>query len=408
MSPLRTIRPLDRKVKDEIIKFACSIDREVTCSEKDSKELFVGNVVDEDASENNLCLLMNSAMRALGLVNNEEDPVVRCRKSKNYCFIVFQSALECSMALNLNGIPFKNSALRIKRPADYPGRTDGVFTWQDLVAPKTEHRTVSVAHAPVVTATKIAPHPATIQLREIFIGNTNDSMTEETLMDLIGGAMMKMGLSHSRNEHPVDHVRITGKFAFMVMRTCLDAANVLNLNGIPFCGTYLKLMRTKKYDGGGGIEAYLTWEMLLQMWLNGDLRLMTSGQPTRVIVITNVTTPEALANDPNLYLDIIEDMRLECSQFGAVRSVIVPRSTSALHSGTGTSASSGATAAHSPVGKVFVEMDTVDQAVLTLLSLKVHLYNIRIISSFQISDLCFFAVYVFLNRVVALTAVLWM
>jgi hypothetical protein len=157
----------------------------------------------------------------------------------------------------------------------------------------------------------------------------------------------------------------------MEMRTSIDAANVLNLNGIPFLGTPLNLMRTKKYDGGGGIEAYLKWDALYQMWVEGDLRLMTAGTPTRVLMVSNVTTPEALAASPALYLDIIEDVRLECSQTGMVRSVLVPRTASAGAGQAGRS-SGGVNGPNSPVGKVFIEMETVDQAVNTLMLLKVR------------------------------------
>ena len=212
-----------------------------------------------------------------------------------------------------------------------------------------------------------APHPATRVLREIWVGSLGELMTEQGLRDFLGGALMKMGLSNSRNEHPVLSVALKDSYAFLEMRTCIDAANLLNLNYIPFCGRFLLIQRSKKFDGGCGEETYFKWDILLNMWLSGDLRLMTAGPPSRVIVATNVTTAEALAGDANLYLDIIEDTRLECSQFGVVRSVIVPRGTSALNTGAG----KRGVKVLNPVGNVFVEMGTVDEATLTLMSLKV-------------------------------------
>lgn len=366
LSVLKNVLPINASQREAIDDFVRDIDRKVSNNDKDSKELFVGNVVDSDASENNLCLFLNSAMRQLGLVRPADEPIIACRKSKNYCFVVFESSVECSMAINMTGIPFKDAALKLKRPAEYTGPTNSIFTWEDFVPQPKMQRSLPIAPA----AASAVPHPGTLLLREIFVGNTNADMTDQALKDFIGGAMMKMGLSHSCSEHPVHHVRVTGQFAFMEMQTCVDAANVLNLSGIPFCNSHLKIMRTKKYDGGCGIEAYLKWDVLLQMWVSGDLRLMTSGAPSRVLVVNNVTTAEALSADPNLYLDIIEDTRLECSQFGTVRSVIVPRSTSSLNYA-GSAVSGSSNSSGNPVGKVFVEMDLVDQAVLTLLSLKV-------------------------------------
>jgi hypothetical protein len=354
LSVLKNVRALPQKTLDEIREFAHKIDamRIEDKGRGETKDLFVGNLVDEDVSTVTLKLLLNTAMQRLGLVGPGEEPVLNCRMSNKYCFIEFRSTTDSSMAINLAGIPFKNYALKLGRPAKYGGPTHSLYTWQDLLP-------LAKAAAVPVAVPSSTPLPITKLYREIFVGNTNDKMTELGMKELVGGAMMKMGLSHSRYENPVHQVKLTGKFAFMEMRTCVDAANVLNLTGIPYCGNSLNIVRTNKYDGGCGIEAYLTWDALYQKWVEGDLRLITAGTPTRVLVITNVTTPETLAANPTLYLDIIEDMRLECGQTGLVKSVIVPRTQPAGDTG------------RSPVGKVFVEMDTVDQAIETLMMLKV-------------------------------------
>jgi hypothetical protein len=368
LSALKNVRPLPLKILDEIHAFAKKID-DMHVQDRgrgETKDLFVGNLVDEAASTATLKLLLNAAMQKLGLVGSDEEPVLNCRMSNKYCFIEFRSTTDSSMAINLTGIPFKGNPLKMGRPAKYAGPTNSIYTWQDLLPFMKGPAVVDT----VGMAGGNPPPPATKAYREIFIGNTSEKMTDNNLRDFIGGAMMKMGLSHSKTENPVYKVLVSGKFAFMEMRTSIDAANVLNLNGIPFLGTPLNLMRTKKYDGGGGIEAYLKWDALYQMWVEGDLRLMTAGTPTRVLMVSNVTTPEALAASPTMYLDIIEDVRLECSQTGMVRSVLVPRTASA-GSGQAGKSGGGVNGPNSPVGKVFIEMETVDQAVNTLMLLKV-------------------------------------
>jgi hypothetical protein len=366
LAALKNVRQLPPKILDEIHGFARKIDdmRVEDRGRGETKDLFVGNLVDEAASTATLKLLLNAAMQKLGLVESDEHPVLNCRMSNKYCFIEFRSTTDASLAINLTGIPFKGNPLKMGRPAKYGGPTNSIYTWEDLL-PYMKGPT-AIETGGLVGSTP--PPLATKPYREIFIGNTSDRMTDINLRDFIGGAMMKMGLSHSKTENPVYQVRVTGKFAFMEMRTSIDAANVLNLNGIHFLSTPLDIVRTKKYDGGGGIEAYLTWEKLYQSWVEGDLRLMTAGKKTRVLMVTNVTTPEALAANPALYLDIIEDVRLECSQTGMVKSVLVPRTESA---GTGSGAKGGLHGPNSPVGKVFIEMETVEQAVNTLMLLKV-------------------------------------
>jgi len=409
---LKNISPLEAKKADDIFDFARDLESRgmKLANNRDDKELFVGNVVDREASDKKVCMLFNIAMRQLGLVEGPGDPVTQCRKSSNYCFLDFRSSLECSLALNLNGIPFRDSLLRIRRAAEYPGPKDAIYNWEDLMRrPKRLERRSPVVERRVSEAPKLAPmpaevpmpeqmplslppqkpplaqltvtapHPATRVLREIWVGSLGEQMTEDSLRHFLGGALMKMGLSNSRNEHPIVSVALKDSYAFLETRTCIDAANLLNLNYIPFGGRFLSIQRSKKFDGGCGEETYFKWDILLNMWLSGDLRLMTAGPPSRVIVATNVTTAEALAADANLYLDIIEDTRLECSQFGVVRSVIVPRGTSALNTG-GSRARGRVLRA---VGNVFVELDSVVETILTLLSLKVHFMCALLMVSYQ-------------------------
>jgi len=361
LSVLNNIRPLPHKTIDEIHAFANKIDamRIPDSGKGETKDLFVGNLVAEDISTQTLRLLLNTAMQMLGLVGKDEEPVLNCRMNNKYCFIEFRSTKDCSLAINLTGIPFKDCPLKMGRPAKFSGPTDSMYSWDDLV-----DIICTSTPAPIVNT---PPLPLTKLYREIFVGNTNDRMTEVGMKELLGGAMMKMGLSHSHNENPIHQVKMNGKFAFIEMRTCVDAANVLNLAGIPYCGGMLNLVRTKKYDGGCGVEAYFRWDELYRMWVEGDLRLMTAGVPTRVLAVTNITTQEALTADPALYMDIIEDTRAECSQCGVVKSVIVPRNAPVSSGG------------RSPVGKVFIEMESVNQAIDALMLLKGRSFEGRIV-----------------------------
>ncbi len=308
-----------------------------------TRELFVGNVFLGGQSELDLQDFLNSAMKRAGLASTSQDPVIGIRMSIKYSFIEFRNAEDCTKALNLNGIPFRGKMLKIGRPAKYSGPLTPALTWQQLTGE------VVPGDAPQTSDQNTKAY------REIFVGNTSARMSETALRDLLGGAMQKMGMSNSGAVNPVLQVRHCDKFSFAEMRTAEDAANLLNLNGVPFSGTFLKLCRPSKYDGGNLTTAY-RWEELYDLWTNGDLKLMTAGPPSRVIVITNMATEEELA-DPALYLDIMQDTRTECSQHGTVCSVIVPRS-------------SGQETQSSAVGTVFVEMATEQQAVEVLLSLK--------------------------------------
>ena len=48
------------------------------------------------------------------------------------------------------------------------------------------------------------------------------------------------------------------------------------------------------------------------------------GHPTEVLCLMNMVTPEELVDDEE-YEDILEDIQTECSKYGQVRSIEVPR-----------------------------------------------------------------------------------
>ena len=48
------------------------------------------------------------------------------------------------------------------------------------------------------------------------------------------------------------------------------------------------------------------------------------GQPTEVLCLLNMVMPDELTDEEE-YEDILEDIREECSKFGSVKSIEIPR-----------------------------------------------------------------------------------
>merc|ERR1740117_2371954 len=71
--------------------------------------------------------------------------------------------------------------------------------------------------------------------------------------------------------------------------------------------------------------------------------------PSTVVVLQNMVSPDEL-KDPEEYEDIVEDVNQECSGYGTVKSVFIPRP--------GTDKVNAA----NEVGKIFVEYGTVEMA----------------------------------------------
>lgn len=144
-----------------------------------------------------------------------------------------------------------------------------------------------------------------------------------------------------------------------------------------------------------GIYIIYIYDLIILLFIIpiGDLRLLTSGTPTRVIMISNMATNNDL-HDSNRYLDIIEELRLECSQFGIVRSVIVPRTNVTTTMST-MSNTNQMQIHYQSICKAFIEMNSIEQAVQVVLGLKGRSFDNRILGIIYIYIILCVTVYMY-------------
>jgi splicing factor U2AF subunit len=329
---------------------------------KDALQLFVGNVV-SDGSTVDLKDFLNLAMRQVGLNSTAADPIILCRKSAKFSFIEFSNVEDCNAALNLNGIPFMGNLLKIDRPAKYAGPHVAARTWQEITGQS----------APVgVIAGDTGLDSSTKPFRELFVGNTPPDTTGAALSDFLGGALQRMGLARpegpSSPSSPISTVRVSTKFCFVEFRSVEEATNALNLNGIPFAGSTLNIKRSSKHDSALGPEpsTFFSWDDLLSRWMSGEVKLLTAGPVTKVLCITNMVSAADLANEDD-FADMIEDTKEECSQYGRVASVFAPRT------------DARAAAEFGGGGRLFVEMQSTDDARAVLTALKGRSFDGRVV-----------------------------
>lgn len=361
----------------------------------------MGNVVASGVTEEMLKSFLNEALRAVGLAGKDENLIVLCRRNTKFCFIEFRTAADCNKALNLNGIPYMGQALKISRPTKYAGPATAAVTWQQLTeglglaqqptAPTTtttasattsvgvdgsggggvggEGGSALTASAIVAAAgrTVTVVDPTTKPLREIYVGNTSPAVTNAALQEFIGGAMISLGMCKDPSDNPIHEVRVNGKFCFLEFKRLEDAANSLNFNGIPFMGTSLRLSRPSKYEGGVGIN-YFCWDEMLPRFLSGELKLLTAGPPSTIICLLNMVAAGSLT-DEQAYQDVMDDTRDECSKFGTVVRIVVPRPHDFV----------SPVVASQACGRVFVEMSTMDEARAVLVALKGRSFDGRVV-----------------------------
>lgn len=290
--------------------------------DKINRELFVGNTP-PGTSQMLLLQFLNAAMRRVNLCGPNDSPVVHCRVNAKFAFVECASVEDANKVLNMSGIPFLGTSLKISRPSKYTGPHIISKTWQDITGQALPSGIVDPAEE------KLS--------RELFVGNTTPEMTGDMLMDFLGKAMEQVGLTILPG-NPINTCRVNGKFAFIELRTLKEAENALNLNNIPFMGATLRVGRPSKYTGP--VTPSGNWEDILAKYMSGELILPNQqpssstkiGQmsqsitsPTKIVELQNMLTMQDLNSDQD-YNEIIEDTKDECSQFGALKSVIIPRS----------------------------------------------------------------------------------
>jgi len=292
---------------------------------KVNRELFVGNTP-PGTSEMLLLQFLNGAMRRVKLCPEEASPIVQCRVNAKFAFVECQNQQDANLVLNLNGIPFLGASLKVSRPSKYTGPFFPAKSWQEL----TGNPLPAGMGGGELGEDKIN--------RELFIGNTTPEMTEVMLTDFLGKAMAQVGLTDNPG-NPITACRVSGKFAFVELRSVKEAAAALNLNNIPYMGAMLRVGRPSKYTGT--LTEHGNWEDILAKYMSGELSLPSQGgapvnistapppvpqtPATCVVELKNMVTAQDLQSDQD-YEEILEDTKDECGQFGSLKSVVIPRS----------------------------------------------------------------------------------
>ncbi|KAM0745828.1 hypothetical protein T439DRAFT_350972 [Meredithblackwellia eburnea MCA 4105] len=289
-------------------------------SARQARRLYVGNIT-MDATEEGLTHFFNSKMAEMGLLSDKglgedlqglglkgDQPVISVHLNfeKNYAFVEFRNGEEASNALGFDGIIYQNSALKIRRPKDYVGPdADGSGTY-----------------VPGVVSTNV---PDTVN--KIFIGGLPSYLNDDQVMELL----KSFGELKAFNLVKEGGTGASKGFAFCeYVDPSITEVACQGLNGMELGDRFLVVQRAAigasaaKRDGaaGGGSDfgppsSSITAPSILAA-SSGE------GQPTKVLQILNMVAIDELTNDED-YADIVEDVKEECSKFGTVEDVKIPR-----------------------------------------------------------------------------------
>jgi splicing factor U2AF subunit len=292
---------------------------------RQARRLYVGGIA-YGTTEAGLAEFFNAQMINHNLITAPGVPVVNAQinTERGFAFLEFRSVEECTNCLAMDGMSFGGQSLKIKRPKDY------------VPPPGQEEPHVPVLQVPGAISSTIPNGP-----NKIYIGGLPAYLKEEEIIELLQAFGALKGFNLVK-----DNVTGLSKgyaFCEFVDSTLTDQV-ITGLNGMEIGGKNLTVQRAsvgdKNLAATGGI-------MPMPVTINvptpvGHL------EPTKILVLLNMVTEENLLNDED-YHDILDDVREECSKFGRVVTLKIPRPRQDGGEQAG-------------VGKIFVEYPSVDEA----------------------------------------------
>jgi len=272
---------------------------------RQARRLYVGNIP-FGVSEEEMMDFFNQQMHLSGLAQAEGNPILASQVNldKNFAFLEFRSIDETTQAMAFDGINFKGQSLKLRRPHDYqpmPGHTE--TPGGSMSQP---------GHIPGVVSTVVPDSP-----NKVFLGGLPNYLNEDQVKELL----TSFGQLRAFNLVKDSATGLSKGYAFCeyVDVNITDQA-IAGLNGMQLGDKKLIVQRASV----GAKNAAAMNVAPVQLQVPGMPTLQGPGAPTEVLCLLNMVMPDELTDEEE-YEDILEDIREECSKFGTVKSIEIPR-----------------------------------------------------------------------------------
>lgn len=307
---------------------------------KHSRSIYVGGIPAQYANEKDLYEFFTHVIDKVTGKSLNAVQSVYVNKAKGFGFVeVNDYNLATALIKKLNGVTFKSSALQLKRPTNYDAKKappEGVL--------------------PEIDVTKIGMKPGKPSghvenvPEKIYIAGIPTSVTDDQLQELLEafGQLEAMTLVKDRG------------YAFCLYRDrSVTESAIAGLNGLTLGSQMLTVKKaelnlrpensqlnltdvnivSKMLPSSGGLDAF-GFDSSGKTNSSGVQGLITSGnqpsylpgvpdafKPTRILVLQNMLNEDELV-DPKEYEEIFEDIQAECSKYGKVISLQIPKPSS--------------------------------------------------------------------------------
>ncbi|KAJ2897062.1 splicing factor u2af large subunit [Zalerion maritima] len=295
---------------------------------RQSKRLVVSNFT-PNTTKDNLLQFFNLQLNGLNVIEST-DPCITCQVSHDSTFAIleFKTSTDTTVAMALDGTCMEAGGpmLTIKRPKDY-------------VVPAIVDDTL---YEPGKVSSVVLDTPNKLCVSNIPVYLTDEQVTE---LLLSFGQLKSFVLVKDNSTEESRGI------AFLEFSdpSSTDVA-ISGLNDLPVGDS--KLKATKASIGITQVAGVENGVSAMSMLASTTV---PNSDVTRVLSLLNMVTPEELMDDED-FAEICEDVRDECSKFGAIADMKVPRPI-------------GATRQSAGVGKIFVKYEEAESATKALRAL---------------------------------------
>ncbi|PNY15014.1 splicing factor U2af large subunit B-like protein [Trifolium pratense] len=278
-----------------------------------ARRVYVGGLP-PTANEQSVAIFFSQVMASIGgNTAGPGDAVVNVyiNHDKKFAFVEMRSVEEASNAMALDGIIFEGAPVKVRRPTDY---NPSLAATLGPSQPNPNLNLGAVGLTPGSAGGLEGPD-------RIFVGGLPYYFTETQIRELLEtfGPLRGFDLVKDRE---------TGNskgYAFCVYQdlAVTDIACAA-LNGIKMGDKTLTVRRanqgtTQPKPEQESILMHAQQQIALQ-----KLIFQPALVATKVVCLTNAVAPDELKEDED-YEEIIDDMRQECSKFGTLVNVVIPR-----------------------------------------------------------------------------------
>ncbi|XP_059760494.1 splicing factor U2AF 65 kDa subunit isoform X1 [Balaenoptera ricei] len=296
---------------------------------RQARRLYVGNIpfgITEEAMMD----FFNAQMRLGGLTQAPGNPVlaVQINQDKNFAFLEFRSVDETTQAMAFDGIIFQGQSLKIRRPHDYqplPGMSENPSVYVpgvvSTVVPDSAHK-LFIGGLPnylnddqVDPSSPPAPPPS----------RPSSTLSWRLGLPQVKELLTSFGPLKAFNLVKDSATGLSKGYAFCeyVDINVTDQA-IAGLNGMQLGDKKLLVQRASVGAKNATLSTINQTPVTLQVPGLMSSQVQMGGHPTEVLCLMNMVLPEELLDDEE-YEEIVEDVRDECSKYGLVKSIEIPR-----------------------------------------------------------------------------------